>query len=51
MDPHPGEPQSGHPSPGVLRVEDKPTWLLEEPLGQTEGLEKPRLYLQGVCVY
>ena len=36
------------PSPGVLCEGDKPPLLLKEPLGQTEGLERPRLHLQRV---
>ena len=35
--------------PGLLCGEDKPSFLLENLLWQTEGLEKPRLCLQGVC--
>jgi hypothetical protein len=48
VDTHPGseetEPYTSHPSPGVLCTGDKPIWLLEEMLGQTERLEKPRLH-------
>ena len=44
------KPQIGHPSLGVLCGGDTTLWLLGEPLGQIEGLEKPRLYLQRVCV-
>ena len=33
------KPHSGHPSPGVLHVEDKPPRLLGELLGQVERLK------------
>ena len=35
------ESQRGHPSLGVLCVEDKHLWLLGELLGQTERLRSP----------
>ena len=38
------EPQTGHPSPGVLCKGDKLPWPLGELLEQTERLEKPRLH-------
>ena len=38
------EPQTGNPSPVVLCEGDKHPWLLEEPLGQTGRVEKPRLH-------
>ena len=42
--------QSGQLSHGVLYKGDNTPWLLGELLGQTEGLEKPRLYSGGLCL-
>ena len=39
------QPQTGHPSPGALHREDKPTWLLRGSRRQRERLEK----LDSVC--
>ena len=34
---------------GVPEIYTEETWLLGEPLGQIQGLEKPRPHLQRVC--
>ena len=45
------EPQSGHPSRGVLCGGDKPPWLVGRPLGEIESLEKPGFHSGGAHVY